>query len=363
MEVDFGDGFTFAELSDDPDQVLTQVSLGFTTHVDEFGSFTETFSKGQYWDGIRASSLIRYKPNSSGFDVGSVPLSKGTVINQYVQGVDDPWNAFGDATYTRPDGWVDNLSYGLRTGQLVKEDDLAKLECNSDNDGVYEDHPVFTGSEESETRYCSQKLYETIGLTTYSISLDLQPSYALLDASGEAVTIAAPRTMYYEVPAEEAFGRDGGKRLSLEFAGHGELRGVPGFVYDTVTGEDKGEYVNEWKDSYRYLSRFTIPDGSTVTDLNGTTYFVKALDGEEWLKALDASESQPGEYTLTFSDLLDDEALSVLGDAGAPEDYIGEPPTCEDPTNAQTCALLNKGQPAVVHGELVVGADPTPLLD
>ena len=362
VEVDFGDGFTFAELSDDPDQVLTQVSLGFTTHVDEFGSFTETFSKGQYWDGIRASSLIRYKPNSSGFDVGSVPLSKGAVINQYVQGVDDPWNAFGNATYTRPDGWVDNLSYGLRTGQLVKEDDLAKLECNSDNDGVYEDHPVFTGSEESETRYCSQKLYETIGLTTYMISLDLQPSYALLDASGEAVTIAAPRTMYYEVPDEDAFGRDGGKRLSLEFAGHGELRGVPGFVYDTVTGEDKGEYVNEWKDTYRYLSRFTIPDGSTITDLSGTEYFVKALDGEEWLKALDASESVSGEYTLTFSDLLADEALTVLGEPGAP-DYIGEPPTCEDPTNAQTCALLNNGQPAVVHGELVVGADPTPLID
>jgi hypothetical protein len=362
VEVDFGDGFTFAELSDDPDQVLTQVSLGFTTHVDE-SSFTETFTKGQYWDGIRATSLIRYKPNSSGFDVGSVPLSKGAVINQYVRGVDDPWNAFGNATYTRPDGWADNLSYGLRTGQLVKEDDLAKLECNSDNDGVYEDHPVFTGSEESETRYCAQKLYETIGLTTYSISLDLQPSYALLDASGEAVTIAAPRTMYYEVPDAEAFGRDGGKRLSLEFAGHGELRGVPGFVYDTVTGEDKGEYVNEWKDTYRYLSRFTIPDGSTVTDLTGTTYFVKALDGEEWLKALDETESDPGEYTLTFSDLLEDEALSVLGEPGAPEDYIGEPPTCEDPTNVQTCALLNKGQPAVVHGELVVGADPTPLLD
>jgi hypothetical protein len=183
-----------------------------------------------------------------------------------------------------------------------------------------------------------------------------------LDASGEPVNIAAPRTMYYEVPDSEAFGRDGGKRLSLEFAGHGELRGVPGFVYDTATGEDKGEFVNEWQDSYRYLSRFTIPDGSTVTDLNGTTYFVKALDGEEWLKALDASESQPGEYTLTFSDLLADEALTVLGEAGSP-DYIGEPPTCVDPDNVQTCALLNKGQPAVVHGELVVGADPTPLID
>ena len=361
VSVSFGDGFTFAELGDDAEQAVSAIDLFFYTRSGSNAVFTERFEKGQWWDGIRASSVVRYKPNNSGFDVGGQPLSKGAVINQYIKSVEDPWNAFGTATYARPDGWVESLNYGLRTGQLVSETDLPKLECNNNN-GVYEDHPAFTGDDESETRYCTQKLYETIGLTTYSVSLDLQPSYALLDASGEPVNIAAPRTMYYEVPDSEAFGRDGGKRLSLEFAGHGELRGVPGFVYDTATGEDKGEFVNEWQDSYRYLSRFTIPDGSTVTDLNGTTYFVKALDGEEWLKALDASESQPGEYTLTFSDLLADEALTVLGEAGSP-DYIGEPPTCVDPDNVQTCALLNKGQPAVVHGELVVGADPTPLID
>ena len=361
VSVSFEDGFTFAELGDDAEQAVSAIDLFFATRSGSNAVFTERFEKGQWWDGIRASSVVRYKPNNSGFDVGGQPLSKGAVINQYIKSVEDPWNAFGTATYTRPDGWAESLNYGLRTGQLVSETDLPKLECNNNN-GVYEDHPAFTGDEEIETRYCTQKLFEAIGLTTYTVSLDLQPSYALLDASGEPVNIAAPRTMYYEVPNTEAFGRDGGKRLSLEFAGHGALRGVPGFVYDTVTGEDKGEFVNEWQDSYRYLSRFTIPDGSTVTDLNGTTYFVKALDGEEWLKALDASESQPSEYTLTFSDLLADEALTVLGEAGSP-DYIGEPPTCVDPDNVQTCALLNKGQPAVVHGELVVGADPTPLID
>ena len=360
IAVAFGSGFTFHELEDagDAEQALNVLQVGFYVGTGENSYYTEEYTKGQWWDGIRGSSLVRYQPNASGFDVASIPLSKGSAINTYLRGVDDPWNAFGAATYARSDGWQESLNWGLRTGQLVAASDLSKLECNN-NDGVYEDHPAFTGDEETETRYCVQKLQETVGLTTYSISLDIQPSYALLNASGEPVNIAAPRTMYYKIPDEAVFGRDAGKRVSLEFAGHGELRGIPGFVFDTETGEDKGEFVNAWKSTYRYLSRFTIPDGSVITDLAGVEYFVKALDGEEWLKALDTSVTASGQYTLTREDLVKDEELTFFGSDWSP-DYIGEAPTCDDPDNTQTCKLIYGGKPAVVHGELSLDADPTP---
>jgi hypothetical protein len=360
--VNFSDGFTFHEL-EDPEQRLSSIylsSIRTTPGSDEYS--IERFTKGQWWDGILASSLVRYKPNNLGFDVGGSPLSKGDIINEFLREIEDPWSAFGETTYFRPEGWQERISYGLRTGRLVAEEDLSKLECNKDADGVYEDHPAFKGNEESETRYCTQKLNELTGLTTYTISLDPQPSYALLDASGEPVNIAAPLTMYYEVPDEADFGADRGKRLSLEFAGHGELRGVPGFVYDTVTGEDKGEYVNDWQDQYRYLSRFTIPDGSVITDLAGVEYYVKALDGEQWLKKLDDSASAELQYTFTVDDLTPGYLLKDLDDTESP-DYLGERPTCDDADNAKTCALLNNGKPAVTHGELVPGADPTPSSD
>ena len=359
LSLEFNNGFSFQ--SGDSSS-LNALNIGFgTASAKRFEQYDiERFEAGQWWDGIRESSLIRYKPTTAGFDVASVPLSKGDVINNYLRTSTDPYSAFGNATYSRPDGWSENLSYGLRTGQLVAEADLAKLECKKVN-GEYEDHPAFTGSEETEIRYCTNKIHEAIGLTTYSISLDVQPSYALIDASGEPVTIAAPRTMYYEVPEGNAFGSDGGKRLSLEFAGHGELRGVPGFVYDTATGEDKGEFVSEWKDTYRYLSRFTIPDGAVITDLDGVEYFVKALDGEQWLKALDDATAS-GKYDMGLEDLVADNELRVFGESQMQEFYIGEPPTCPDPNDASTCNLLNKGVPAVVHGELVVGADPTPAV-
>jgi hypothetical protein len=360
LALTFGNEFSFREIKDSgsAELDLTGLTMSFTTSGGQSAYNAENYEAGEWWDGINSGALVRYQATSSGFTVGSEPLSKGALVNAYLRRSKEPFTALGEASYTRPDGQQEPLNWGLQTGQLVAASDLSKLECNKFS-GKYEDHPGFTAEEETQTRYCVQKIFETPGLITYSISLAVQPSYALLDASGEPVTIAAPRTLFYQVPNEARFGRDGGKRLSLEFAGHGELRGLPGFIYDTVTGEDKGEFVNEWQDSYRYLSRFTIPDGSTVTDLAGAEYLVKALDGEAWLKALDAGVSAKDRYTLTVEDLVQDDELDYLGSPGDPA-YIGEPPSCQDPFAAQTCALLNQGEPAVVHGEVVVDADPTP---
>ena len=317
------------------------------------------FEAGMYWDGIRASSVVTYDVNASnsGFEVGGVALTKGNEVSSYLNASSDPYYAFGEAKFATLDGRYENLSWGLGTGRLILESDLFEIECKKNEEGAYEDHPEFTGDEETELRYCMDKIHGGVGLTTYEIRINNHPSYSLLlSGTDTAVTIATPRTLYYQVPNEEGYGQDADKRLSLEFAGHGELRGVPGYVLNVDTGEDLGEFTTEWKESYRYINRFVIPDGSVITDSGGVEYFVKALDGEEWFKKLEplGGSGTRATYTFTPDQLAPNSILRVMGD---PNDanYIGEAPTCVNPDDAATCALLNNGSPTVEHGVLASG--------
>ena len=330
------------------------VSEGFGEHYN-----VNTYQAGQYWDGIRDSEVIRYTPTSVGFAVDGTELTKGAVVKQFLSSSSDPFSALGNAQYAEPNGFTSNVSWGLRTGHLVAESDLAGLECQKREGDRYENHPEFSSDQEIETRYCEQKLFDSVSLTTYQIQLDTQPSYVLLDAAGDVVTISPPRTLYYEVPDETRYGRDAGKRLSLEFAGHGELRGIPGFIYDVATGQELGQFTREWKDTYRFINRFNIPDGDSVTDADGKAYFVKALDGEEWLQKLESGVTEVGNYSFERSRLAPNQKLRILGDPNfSQEDYIGEEPTALCDAQTITDCLINSGEPAVVHGEVVF--DPTP---
>ena len=338
---------------------LNTLRIQFGVIPGESQYFANTYQAGQFWDGIRDSEAVRYTPTASGFSVEGSPLTKGPVVNQFLSKSSDPFSALGNTQFARPDGWTENVSWGLRSGQLVAESELAELECPKRDGSQYEDHPAFTGNEETETRYCEQKLFESVSLTTYQIQVDVQPSYILLDSAGDVVTISPPRTLYYEVPDDTRYGRDAGKRLSLEFAGHGELRGIPGFIYDVATGQELGQFTREWKDTYRFINRFNIPDGDVVTDAEGVDYFVKALDGEEWLQKLDNGVTELGNYSFERSRLVPNQKLRILGDPNFSQgDYIGEPPTALCDTQTTTDCLINSGEPAVVHGEVVF--DPTP---
>ena len=98
-----------------------------------------------------------------------------------------------------------------------------------------------------------------------------------------------PKILYFDAPNTAEFGDDAGKKFRLELNGDW-LGGIPGSVVDIDTGEDKGEYVTEWKDSYRWVQRFTIPDGSVLTqNTSSDTYLVKALGGQEWLGKKDSA--------------------------------------------------------------------------
>ncbi|MDG1112257.1 MAG: hypothetical protein P8N63_00650 [Pseudomonadales bacterium] len=333
------------------------VSAGFGEHYNVY-----TYQAGQYWDGIRDSEVIRFSPTSTGFAVDGTELTKGAVVKQFLSSSSDPFSALGNTQYAEPNGFTSNINWGLRSGHLVAESDLAQLECQKRDGDRYENHPEFSGDQETETRYCEQKLFDSVSLTTYQIQLDTQPSYVLLDAAGDVVTISPPRTLYYEVPNETSYGLDAGKRLSLEFAGHGELRGIPGFIYDVATDQELGQFAREWKDTYRFINRFNIPDGGIVTDADGDEYFVKALDGEEWLQKLGSGVTEVGNYSFERSRLAPNQKMRILGDPNFPEgNYIGEPPTALCDAQTTTDCLINSGEPAVVHGEVVF--DPTPIVE
>ena len=96
-----------------------------------------------------------------------------------------------------------------------------------------------------------------------------------------------------------------------------------------------------------------------MTDADGVDYYVKALDGEEWLQKLGNGVTEAGNYSFERSRLVPTRKLRILGDPNfSQEDYIGEPPTALCDTQTTTDCLINSGEPAVVHGEVVF--DPTP---
>ena len=335
----------------------------FTVAEDEYLVNTQDYEKGQHFQGMLATEAYAYTVESGKvLDPNGVELTKGSVASSAFAEMDDPNQVLQNVSYVTNEGWKSSLAWGVRTGQLVVASDLAKLECRKT--GLAEDyewHPVL-GRDATELRLCESQLWNGGIATTYTISLEATPSYNIASATtGAKVVISEPKTLYYTVPetlnsdGTAVYGKDAGKRLRLEFRGHGDLGGIPGFVFDTATGEDLGEFVTEWKESYRYLNRFMLPDGAPLEDgLDSTiSYKVKALDGEEWLTPADGSVDGVADvsgkyadlYTMGVADLLpssvDDVVLSILGSP----DYIGAMPAKSE--------LINDGNASVVHGEVV----------
>jgi hypothetical protein len=345
--------------------------VNFRTYEDTDVLRSETYLAGQRFDGVQASELLTYTASGSDLvdSVTGTVLTKGATVSKALLGIENPESLLQGIVFQNNDGWEQSVAWGLRTGQLVGEADLAKMECRKNGkDQLYDSHPVY-GTSTDVKRYCGYKLWDGGIQTSYTVSLEARPTYILKSAtSGLVVDIDEPQVLYFTVPeeldpstGEPAFGDDAGKRIRLDFMGHGQLHGIPGFVYDTKNGVEIGEFVNEWKEGYRYINRFTIPDGSRIEDaLDSTkTYRVKALDGEEWLTKADGTVTAPdgtivadlrGTYSYTGStaDLLDNSNLRGLGDPNNTEDYIGAAPT----------VLLNEGATSVVHGDVVY--DPTP---
>jgi len=253
------------------------------------------WTRGEWRDGILADDVYVYTADAGvfkdasneevkiGVDWGiAYPADKivGAGFNQI-----DPYNT-----------WKRETQWGINTGTLVDDSTLAKLECDHTvNDGVKtynESHPEYTSSNGKidKTRYCAGKLWSSKEITTsYSVRLETYKQYEIKNTDGSNLAFAEPKTLYFTAPDTDKFGDERGKKFRLELNGD-YLGGIPGSVIDISTGEDKGEYVEEWNDNYRWVQRFIIPDGSVLTQNTSTdTYLVKALAGQEWLGKKDSA--------------------------------------------------------------------------
>jgi hypothetical protein len=87
---------------------------------------------------------------------------------------------------------------------------------------------------------------------------------------------------------------------------------------------------------------------------SSTTYKVKALEGEQWLKKKDSAKGTLS-YTLSVADLPKFSTIRYVsptifsatgGEATVNPDSIGAIPAAS--------TLINSGKPAVIHGDLAV---------
>ena len=274
-----------------------EVTVIYDEGTDNEWQETRSYTRGDHHDGIVASDIVTYS-----IDNNALIDKDGNKIEVGVEwGVSRPGEVIRGAYFERANGgWKQETQWGVWSGMMVETDDLQYTECDYtiDDDGVKtynEYHPEYTeaNGKLSETRYCTNKLWGNDDiLVSYNINIRLEKQYDIFDAtSGSKLALDPPKTLFFRAPNDkDKFGDSADKKFRLDYQGD-HLGGIPHDVIDLETGESLGEYVDqsEWKDTYRWVQRFQIPDGSILTDTDDNEYLVKALRGEEWLGKKDSA--------------------------------------------------------------------------
>jgi hypothetical protein len=333
-------------------------------------------------DGITASYVVDYVLNSGKLYFETVSTTNEMTISSAVRtkftqietatGEPIDWQlgslqaALPEYDSTTNPWATEYIGWSARTGKLVSAANLALLECDKDGGGDYyffdDDHPRYDGNASlmNATRYCEDKLWQGAVSTYYEVMVMMNGNYQLSDG-GTPVVIDQPKTLELDTTSfttanSGIAAADIGKTYSLWFEGFGNLVNIPGGVFDTCTGEFLGEYFyGNWSENcHRWASKFTIPEGSIVTDNSASpaqNYFVKALAGDEFLKVLSTSEKSalPSRDYSSLTKAIMGPATDLVdtGPNGTTENYIGTVPT----------TLLNSGEPSVLMGE-VIAAPP-----
>jgi len=272
-----------------------EVTVIYDEGTDNEWQETRSWTKGDWQDGIVSSDIVNYSVSD-----GALVDTDGNELKVGVDfGVPRPGEVIKGSYFVSPQGgWQQQTEWGVWGGMLLETSDLQYAECDYtvDGDGVKtynEYHPEYTeaNGKLNQTRYCVQKLWGNDDiLVTYNLNIRLEKQYDIYKAAdGSKLELDPPKTMFYRVPDDKAkYGDDADKKFRLDYQGN-YLGGIPGNVIDLETGENLGEWVESWKDSYRWVARFEIPDGGLLTDTAGNEYLVKALRGEEWLAKKDSA--------------------------------------------------------------------------
>ncbi len=116
----------------------------------------------------------------------------------------------------------------------------------------------------------------------------------LKDASGNPVRFDPPLQVQYVHSQPSTTAPDfkyNGTTFFLEYAGFGDLQGIPGKCVDIDKGEDADCNDGATNKAIRWVPEFNIPSTNAIGNLTevtnvstGTKYFVKALEQEERMK-------------------------------------------------------------------------------
>ena len=324
------------------------------------------------YPGIRVGQTTQYKVISGDLYLGTTAIAN----NKFDLHLDtqtsiettktstgfDSWGIFSNA-YSKLPGWdathnnwaTTSLSWGMRNGKMVEVGSVSETDLQCQN--PIADHPRYNDSDDLEQRYCYGRTWEGAVTETYEFSIISWPSYKLIDRSNDAVVVfEQPKKLVFDTTqaltasqtAEMGLSADDtGKSFTLTFEGFGNMWGIPGEVYDTCTGQGLGQYYyGSWNECHRWASRFVIPTGAELTNLDTTDtnkYYVKPLNGDQYLGVIASSGSA---FTgLDTTDLANPNVLVDYGPGGDSANKIGDLPA--------SSTLINNGKPSVMHGTIL----------
>ncbi len=156
---------------------------------------------------------------------------------------------------------------------------------------------------------------------------------ALKDTAGDYISFDPPLNVEYTHTWSANSGKTGTSKFYLEYNGMGDIQGIPGICVDMDTGEETDCWDETGTKFIRWVPEFTIPDGSVLTDsVDGSRYYVKALEKEEIMTGVDESNCI-------------DAGLSLENDFTLPDSSLFESPDLGDEPTVS-------GAPAVIAGEV-----------
>ena len=287
------------------------------------------------------------------------------------------WKLWG-MQVKRPDWTAANpysleyISWSARTGFLVPARKPAAdivpihtFECPKDEVGggylLYDvDHPRYLADpgKMNEDRYCNEKIWSGQVSTYFEIGIMTEGVYQLSE-SGTKVAIQQPKTLeldatQWDESQKTAAGISAAKgnleiaekTYQLQLEGFGSLWNIPGGFFNTCTGLYEGDYINgSWSDCYRWVSKFTIPDGSQLTDNSSgspVTLYAKRLNGDQFLATKVVAGTRDYAAIQTDNPIAEATKLTDMGPNGTETNKIGTVPTL----------LRNNGDPSVIMGKI-----------
>ena len=307
--------------------------------------------------GVLSSEVVKYQGSGDTLvvikeqDAANTPLELPAKMYE----LGNPWAYFeGNICIKHPNynRSGDTDCWGMKNHMtLFDYAKVSQVECDktrdTDGDGKGDKYEIHESSEvqtSTDLRLCNDKLWQMDEY--YEVHWDPWVNYQVYDAAGALVEISRPEGVTLSLPNDKTkYGKDAGKKKTLEYAGFGRLHGFEWTNFDIKEWEDKGEYFDwnsateEERQNIRGFPTYVIPDGTIVMAQDGVTELKsKFLRGEYYLKPL---PSAVGSLLYT----TDPQVLVGVRPEVYDTAFIG--PVPED------SLLLNGGEACVDHGEIL----------